>query len=65
MKTSLTIRRLKMAISRGVSPGLTHHSDRGSHYADADYILLKHNGFQISMSRRGNPHETVMKSRFE
>jgi integrase-like protein len=64
MKTSLTIRSLKMAISRGVSPGLTHHSDRSSYYADADSVLLKHNSFQISMSRRGNPHDNAKAETF-
>ena len=32
------------------------HSDRGSQYASGDYTgLLKENGVQISMSRKGNP----------
>jgi transposase InsO family protein len=33
-----------------------HHSDRGSQYASNDYTdLLKANGIDISMSRKGNP----------
>ena len=32
-----------------------HHSDRGSQYASKDYTdLLKANGIDISMSRKGN-----------
>src|ERR1051326_3605995 len=45
-----------MALSRRiVEPGLVHHSDRGSQYASHDYTdLLKTNGVEISMSRKGN-----------
>jgi len=38
LEATLTIGALKMAIRRGrVEPGLVHHSDRGSQYADKDY----------------------------
>src|SRR5437764_14224404 len=50
-----------MALSRrAVEPGLVHHSDRGSQYASADYTdLLKNNGVEISMSRKGNPWDNA------
>jgi len=46
-----------MALSqRTIQPGLVHHSDRGSQYASDDYTdLLKAQGIDISMSRKGNP----------
>lgn len=45
-----------MAVARRrPPPGLIHHTDRGSQYACPDYQLaLKVNGFQPSMSRKGN-----------
>ena len=43
-----------------VQPGLVHHSDRGSQYASHDYTdLLKANGIEISMSRKGNPWDNA------
>ena len=37
-----------------------HHSDRGSQYASNDYTdLLKANGIDISMSRKGNPWDNA------
>ena len=45
---------------RQVEPGLVHHSDRGSQYASSDYTdLLKENGIEISMSRKGNPWDNA------
>ena len=45
---------------RTVQPGLVHHSDRGSQYASNDYTdLLKANGIDISMSRKGNPWDNA------
>jgi len=66
LEATLTIGALKMAIGRGrVEPGLVHHSDRGSQYADADYTkLLKDHRFQISMSRRGNPYDNAKAESF-
>jgi len=50
-----------MALSRRVvGSGLVHHSDRGSQYASNDYTdLLKANGIDISMSRKGNPWDNA------
>src|SRR5246127_3162347 len=57
IKDDLTLRALRMALAqRVIEPGLVHHSDRGSQYASGDYTdLLKENGIEISMSRKGNP----------
>jgi len=57
----LTLTALRMAIAcRAPSPGLVHHSDRGSQYASGDYIgLLQANQIRISMSRRGNPYDNA------
>ena len=55
MEDELTLTALRMALKhRSIQPGLVHHSDRGSQYASNDYTdLLKGNGIQISMSRKG------------
>jgi putative transposase len=61
LQDSLTLGALRMALSRRiVPPGLVHHSDRGCQYASHDYTdLLKANGIQISMSRKGNPWDNA------
>jgi putative transposase len=61
LEDELTLGALRMALSqRVVEPGLIHHSDRGSQYASSDYTgLLKDNGIQISMSRKGNPWDNA------
>ena len=61
MEEELTLKALRMALSRrAVEPGLVHHSDRGSQYASVDYTdLLKQNGIEISMSRKGNPWDNA------
>jgi len=66
MEDSLTLAALRMALLRrsipgnGAEPGLVHHSDRGSQYASNDYTdLLKTNGIDISMSRKGNPWDNA------
>ena len=58
---SLTLSALGMALAqRVVRPGLVHHSDRGVQYASGDYTdLLKANGIEISMSRKGNPWDNA------
>jgi putative transposase len=66
LEARLTISALKMALdTRRVPLGLVHHSDRGSQYADRGYTdLLKQNGIQISMSRRGNPYDNAKAESF-
>src|SRR6202521_2367836 len=61
MEDSLTLTALRMALARRtVEAGLVHHSDRGSQYASNDYTdLLKTNGIDISMSRKGNPWDNA------
>ena len=61
MEYELTLTALRMALQhRSAPPGLVHHSDRGSQYASNDYTdLLKANGIQISMSRKGNPWDNA------
>jgi putative transposase len=61
MEDELTLTALRMALSRRVvQAGLVHHSDRGSQYASNDYTdLLKANGIDISMSRKGNPWDNA------
>jgi transposase InsO family protein len=42
-----------------------HHSDRGVQYCAKEYVsLLKAHGFQISMSRRGNPYDNALAESF-
>ncbi len=69
IKTSLVTSALEMALERQCpSAGLMFHSDRGSQYASAEYqALLKRNGIDCSMSRKGNcwdnaPAESVFSS---
>lgn len=52
---------LKLAVAqRQPSPGLVHHSDRGSQYASADYrVLLTAWGMVASMSRKGNCYDNA------
>jgi putative transposase len=61
MEDSLTLTALRMALARRTfEPGLVHHSDRGSQYASNDYTdMLKANGIDISMSRKGNPWDNA------
>jgi transposase InsO family protein len=62
LEDDLTLTALRMALSRRVvRPGLVHHSDRGTQYASGDYTdLLKANGIEISMSRKGNPWDNAV-----
>lgn len=60
------IRALKKAvISRWPGEGLLVHSDRGVHYASADFKQeLKRNGFIQSMSRKGNCWDNAVAESF-
>ncbi len=64
--TALSLAALRMAIrNRNPSPGVIHHSDQGVQYAAHDYIdELKQHGFQISMSRKGNPYDNAFAESF-
>jgi putative transposase len=61
LNTNLALGALQRAISdRHPEPGCIHHSDRGVQYASRGYIKeLESYGFQISMSRKGNPYENA------
>jgi putative transposase len=57
----LTIGAMQMALlGRRPSPGLIHHSDRGSQYACKDYReMLERNAIRCSMSRRGDCYDNA------
>ena len=61
LENDLTLAALRMALARrSIGPGLVHHSDRGVQYASDEYTdLLKSQGIQISMSRKGNPWDNA------
>ena len=61
LEDELTLAALRMALrERQPGPGLVHHSDRGVQYASLEYTeLLKQQGVQISMSRKGNPYDNA------
>jgi putative transposase len=61
LEAGLAVSALSMALrQRRPEPGLVHHSDRGVQYASHEYTdLLKQNGAQISMSRKGNPYDNA------
>lgn len=66
MATALVSRALTMAVNlRNPSPGLLHHSDRGSQYASKAYQeLLQQHGMVCSMSRKGNCWDNAPTERF-
>lgn len=61
LEDDLPLAALRMALAlRQPSPGLVHHSDRGSQYASGDYTdLLKKHGCEISMSHKASPWENA------
>lgn len=61
MTKELVILALKRAIqTQPPSPGLIHHSDRGSQYASTEYQqLLRANEIITSMSRKGNCYDNA------
>lgn len=61
MTTVLILTALQQAITeRQPPPGLVHHSDRGVQYASAEYVqVLRQHGFELSMSRAGNPYDNA------
>jgi transposase InsO family protein len=62
----LTMAALAMALGRRRPlVGLIHHSDQGGQYACWDYQrMLADNGFECSMSRRGNPYDNAAMESF-
>lgn len=61
LETTLVAKALQRAIAtRGSSPGLIHHSDRGCQYASRDYRnQLSSAGITSSMSRKGNCYDNA------
>ena len=61
MTTDLVVRALEQAVSaRRPTPGLIHHSDRGSQYCSHEYqALLRSHGMKPSMSRKGNCYDNA------
>jgi len=61
MKRDLAIRALKMAIAfRSPPKGCIQHTDRGSQYCSHDYQkILRHHGFKVSMSGKGNCYDNA------
>ena len=62
----LVIDALNMAIKNGYfESGLIHHSDRGVQYASNEFqALLKTNGIQCSMSRKGDCWDNAVAESF-
>jgi putative transposase len=61
MTTDLVVRALEQAVAaRRPTPGLIHHSDRGSQYCSKQYrALLGENRIRASMSRKGNCYDNA------
>jgi putative transposase len=66
LDTALTLEALRMSIARRKpGPGIIHHSDQGVQYASEEYVAeLQGNGFEISMSRTGNPYDNARMESF-
>ena len=66
MTKELVILALKRAIqTQPPSPGLIHHSDRGSQYASNEYQqILRDNKIITSMSRKGNCYDNSVMENF-
>ena len=62
MTAALVISALEKAIRKGlIRDGSLVHSDRGSQYASNNFReLLKSNGFQQSMSGKGNCYDNAL-----
>ena len=66
VRASLAVEALQLAIERRrPSPGLLHHSDRGSQYFSEDYnAVLRRHAVTPSMSRRGNCWDNAVAESF-
>jgi transposase InsO family protein len=66
LETALPLEALRMAIfRRKPKHGVIHHSDQGIQYASDEYIAeLRDHGFEISMSRHGNPYDNATMESF-
>jgi putative transposase len=66
MRAELTCNALEMALThRRPEGGLLHHSDRGVQYASQAYQrLLRENGIEPSMNRKGNCYDNAVTESF-
>jgi putative transposase len=66
LEAQLAVNALRCALAdRTVQFSIVHHSDRGVQYCAREYVdLLRQNGFQISMSRTGNPYDNALAESF-
>jgi putative transposase len=66
MTHDLVLWALEQALQqRQPSPGLLHHSDRGSQYTCEDYLTkLSRRGLEVSMSRRGDCYDNAVVESF-
>lgn len=66
LAAALPLRALEMALAgRVFDTRPVHHSDRGVQYCSREYTRrLEQAGFQISMSRRGNPYDNALAESF-
>lgn len=66
LDASIAVEALRRALAlRSAPAGMIHHSDRGVHYACADYRkLLKTHGITPSMSRKGNCWDNAVAESF-
>jgi putative transposase len=66
LEAKLAVGALDQALAgRQIAAGIVHHSDRGIQYCSRDYTQrLEEHGFQISMSRKGNPYDNAQAESF-
>jgi transposase InsO family protein len=66
LEAELAIQALDRALAgRSVAAGAIHHSDRGVQYCSSAYVgKLQQAGFQVSMSRAGNPYDNALAESF-
>ena len=66
LRAELALAALRRALAgRELPPGIVHHSDRGVQYCAREYVdELREHGFQISMSRAGNPYDNALAESF-
>jgi len=66
LEAQLAVNALQRALAeRVIQPSIVHHSDRGVQYCAREYVdLLSKSGFQISMSRTGNPYDNALAESF-
>jgi transposase InsO family protein len=66
LRAELPLGALERAVAeRSLSPGIVHHSDRGSQYCSDEYVKRLHDfKFVLSMSRTGNPYDNAKAESF-